>query len=223
MDICSSSPSLKQEEVMKHEWRKKEKKCYLPKNRPEFIEIPEFNFFTIKGEGNPNDPHFPEYIGVLYALSYAVKMSYKSGLAPKDYYDYTVYPLEGVWDLKPEAREKFNGTIIKDDLVFTLMMRQPDFVDEKFFKIVLSLTEKKKPHPLLAEVRFETIAEGPCIQMMHLGSYDDEPASFALMEKFAADNHQSRLDKTHREIYLTDARKVAPEKQKTVLRFRVDP
>jgi hypothetical protein len=207
--------------MMKHEWKKHEKEFYLPKNKPEVIDIPKFGFFTVRGKGNPNDDHFPEYIGVLYALSYAVKMSPKKGMAPDNYFDYTVYPLEGVWDIDEEAKENFDGTLDKDTLIFNLMMRQPGFVSEKFAGEVIELTKIKKPHPLLDRVTFETIQEGTCIQMLHLGSYDDEPESFRIMEAFAADRGLERISKKHREIYLSDARKTAPDKLKTVLRFQV--
>ena len=207
---------------MKHEWRKKEKEIYLPQNRPQILDIPDFSYFTIEGEGNPNSIFFSEYIGVLYALSYAVKMSYKTGLAPSDYFDYTVYPLEGVWDINDEAKKNFTGTLNKDDLVFKLMIRQPDFVDQKFFERVLQRTKEKKPHALLDLVRFETIKEGTCVQMLHLGSYDTEPTSFEIMEKYTVAQGFERISKIHKEIYLTDARKTAPEQLKTVLRFQVD-
>jgi len=206
---------------MKHEWRKKGKEIYLPKNKPVTIQIPEYKFFAIEGTGNPNDDHFPEYIGVLYSLSYAVKMSPKKGLEPKGYFEYTVYPLEGVWDINEEAKKKFNGNFEKNDLVFKLMIRQPDFVDESFAQMILERTKQKKPHALLDNVKFEKITDGECIQMMHLGSYDNEPESFKQMEEFAKQENLTRLSKVHREIYLSDARKVAPEKLKTVLRFQV--
>ncbi|MEM9671982.1 MAG: GyrI-like domain-containing protein [Bacteroidota bacterium] len=207
---------------MKHEWRKHEKQYYAPKQKPEQVTVPAFRFFTIRGEGNPNDAAFGEYVSVLYALSYAVKMSPKQGTAPDNYFEYTVYPLEGIWDLKDEAKENFTGTLNKDDLSFHLMIRQPDFVDQAFADQILERTKKKKPHALLDEVQFEEIEDGHCVQMLHRGSYDDEPASFAQMEAFAREQGLERKSKTHREIYLSDARKVAPEKLKTVLRFGVD-
>lgn len=207
---------------MKHEWRKKEKGIYFPKNKPEFINIPSYKFLTIKGEGNPNKPFFSEYIGVLYALSYAIKMTLKKReTKPPAYQDYTVYPLEGVWDISEEAKKTFSGKVNKDDFVFKLMIRQPDFVEETFYQEMLELTKQKKPHELLDQVVFESIAEGACVQMMHLGSYDNEPESFKIMEDFAEKENLTRLSKVHREIYLSDFRKVAPEKLKTVLRFRV--
>ncbi len=206
---------------MKHEWRKKEKEIYLPKNRPEIIQVPEYQFLTIEGEGNPNNADFSEYIGVLYALSYAIKMNAKKNTAPNGHFDYTVYPLEGVWDINDAAKKKYDGTIDKNDLVFKLMIRQPDFVDGEYFEEMRALTRKKKPHALLKKVKFERITEGKCIQMLHLGSYDSEPESFELMEAFAEQQNLSRKTKKHREIYLSDFRKVAPEKLKTVLRFQV--
>ncbi|EZH74106.1 hypothetical protein ATO12_14625 [Aquimarina atlantica] len=206
---------------MKHEWRKKEKGVYIPKNTPEIIEIPQYNFLTVEGEGNPNSEFFSEFIGVLYAVSYAIKMGLKKGTAPEGYFDYTVYPLEGVWDINEEAKKTYNGSINKDDLVFKLMIRQPDFVDDELAKRMIDQTRKKKPHVLLEKVKFEKITEGKCIQMMHLGSYDNEPESFKVMEEFANKEHLYRLSKVHREIYLSDFRKVPAEKLKTVLRFKV--
>jgi len=207
---------------MKHEWKKKEKTLYIPKNKPESITVPSFKFFMIEGQGNPNDDFFSEYIGVLYSLSYAIRMSPKAGFAPQDYFEYTVYPLEGVWDISDEAKKNFTGKLDKNTLIFTLMMRQPDFVTEKLFLEAMKRTKKKKPHELLDKVKFERMEEGICVQMMHLGSYDNEPESFSQMEEFCKENNLVRKSKQHREIYLSDARKVSPEKLKTVLRFQVN-
>lgn len=207
---------------MKHEWKKNEKQFYFPKNKPELISIPKFKFFTIEGNGNPNDDIFAEYIGVLYSLSYGIKMSPKKGIEPKGYFDYTVYPLEGVWDLNEEAKKSFDGTINKNDLVYKLMIRQPDFVESNFAMQILEMTKKKKPHDLLEHVKFEEIIEGDCIQMLHLGSYDNEPENFKKMEDYASSEGYNRKSMLHREIYLSDARKVSPDKLKTVLRFSVE-
>ncbi len=207
---------------MKHEWKKNEKQFYLPKSKPELINIPSFKFFTIEGKGNPNDAFFAEYIGVLYSLAYGVKMSPKKGIEPNGYFDYTVYPLEGIWDLNEEARKSYNVIINKNDLVFKLMIRQPDFVDLDFALQILELTKKKKPHELLEQVRFEEIIEGDCVQMLHLGSYDNESETFKIMESFTKQENFSRKSKIHREIYLSDGRKVATEKLKTVLRFGIE-
>ena len=206
---------------MKHEWKKHEKELYLPKNKPELIDVPELKFFVVDGRGNPNDEAFTEYIGVLYALSYAVRMSPKKGIEPPGYFEYTVYPLEGVWDLSEKGRAE-GGPLNKDELIFSLMIRQPDFVTQGFAAEIIERTKKNKPHELLGSVRFETITEGPCVQMLHNGPYDDEPESFAGMEAWAEGKGLRRMLKTHREIYLTDARKTEPAKLKTVLRFRVE-
>lgn len=205
-----------------HEWRKAEKTFYLPKGRPEVVTLPRFGFFTIRGKGNPNDEFFAEYIGVLYALSYAVKMSPKQGAAPAGYFEYTVYPLEGVWDLDDEGRKNYNGKVDKNSLVFNLMIRQPDFVSADLAQEIIDRTKKKKPHRLLDSVRFESMEEGRCVQMLHSGSYDDEPGSFKSMEEFAATQGLRRRFLTHREIYLTDARKTESAKLRTVLRFQVE-
>lgn len=206
---------------MKKEWRKEEKAFYLPKNAPELITIPAFKFFMIEGEGNPNEPFFEEYISVLYALSYAVKMSPKSGNAPTGYEEYTVYPLEGVWDVSEAAKAENKTALDKNQLVFNLMIRQPDFVTDVYAASIIAKTKKKKPHALLDNVKFGTIEEGPCVQMLHIGSYDAEPASFELMETFAARQGIKRTSKIHREIYLSDPGKVSPDQLKTVLRFQV--
>lgn len=127
-----------------------------------------------------------------------------------------------MWDIKEEVKKTFNGTLNKDDLIFKLMIRQPYFVNEEFWQLILKNMKAKKPHELLDRVKFEEIEEGKCVQMLHLGSYDDEPASFSIMEEFARINGLKRLSKIHREIYLTDARKTAFEKLKTVLLFNVE-
>ncbi len=207
---------------MKHEWRKQEKAIYLPKNKPELVDIPTYKFIVLSGKGNPNDKFFSECIGVLYSVAYAIKMNLKKAKnLPKEYKDWTVYPLEGVWDITEKAKQNGNGKLNKDDLVFDIMIRQPNFVSEDFFNKMLELTKIKKPHKLLDKVRFETITEGKCIQMLHIGSYDDEPKSFEQMERFATELGLKRKSKNHREIYLSDVRKVEAEKLKTVLRFQV--
>jgi hypothetical protein len=206
---------------MKHEWRKIEKSTYLPKSKPEVIKVPEYNFITINGEGNPNNESFGDYIAALYAIAYTIKMTLKKEGSVKDYCDYTVYPLEGVWDINEKAKKEYDGILNKDDLIFKLMIRQPDFVTKSIFDKMKIIAVSKKKIPLLAEVQFEKITDGKCVQIMHLGSYDNEPASFAKMEAFTIANNMKRTSKTHREIYLSDFRKVDVEKLKTVLRFKV--
>ncbi len=208
---------------MKHEWRKKEKTVYLPKEAPQLIHIPEYNFITISGEGNPNSKFFAECIGVLYSVSYAIKMNLKTiDKKPSNYYDWTVYPLEGVWDISEKAKTNFTGQINKDELVFDLMIRQPNFIDDNFFHEMLEFTKKKKPHILLNNVAYKKITDGKCIQMLHIGSYDNEAESFKKMEAFANSQGLHRQSKIHREIYLNDFRKVPEEKLKTLLRFQLD-
>jgi len=207
---------------MKHEWRKSERNLYRPNTQPQKLFVPKFKFYMIHGEGNPNDDLFSEYIGVLYSLAYAIKMSPKSGVDPVNYFDYAVYPLEGVWDINEEAKLNFSGKIDKNTLVYDLMIRQPDFVTTDFAAEMLERTKKSKPHQLLDQVKFVEIEEGNCIQMMHLGSYDNEPQSFKKMDLFAEEQQLKRKSLIHREIYLSDARKTIPEKRTTVLRYQVE-
>ena len=206
----------------KYEWKKKEKNLYLPKAKPEIIDIPSFKFFTLEGKGNPNDEFFADYVGALYSLSYGVKMSYKKGIEPKGFYDYIVYPLEGVWDLTEKGREDYKkGFINKEELLFKLMIRQPDFVDETYAKFIVEEVKKNKPNALLNVVKFEEIEEGKVVQMLHVGSYDSEVESFKMMEEFVKESGFERAEKLHKEIYLSDARKVEAEKLKTILRFKI--
>ncbi|PKM87704.1 MAG: hypothetical protein CVU87_09110 [Firmicutes bacterium HGW-Firmicutes-12] len=204
---------------MKYEWKKQAKELYLPKNEPGIIVVPSMKYFMLDGKGNPNSDEFSEAIGVLYSLSYAVKMMPKKGATPQGYFEYTVFPLEGIWDLADEAKglEKLD----KDNLIYTIMIRQPDFVTKELAQEVIKNTKQKKPHPLLDKVRFATIEEGKCVQMLHVGPYENEPCSFAKMEEFCKANNLMRISKTHKEIYLSDARKTTPEKLKTVLRIQI--
>jgi len=176
-------------------------------------------FFCIKGKGNPNGNDFAERIGTLYSLAYAVRMMPKNGFTPEGYFEYTVYPLEGLWDLTEEGRksEVFN----KDELLYTIMIRQPDFVNEKVVEKAFEIANKKKQNPLLKEVYFDEIEDGLAVQMLHLGSYDTEPESFNKMKEFIKDNGLKIKTLVHREIYLSDARKVDKDKLKTVLRYSV--
>jgi len=205
---------------MKHEWRKHEKATYLPKAKPTLKRIPAFKYYTLEGKGNPNEPAFAEAVGVLYSLAYGVKMSPKKGIVPEGYFEFTVYPLEGIWDITEEAKEK--GDFTKDDLVYKIMIRQPEFVTEEFAVENIERVKIKKPHVLLDKVQFETIEDGLSIQMLHIGPYDDEHISFDLMKSYCEANGLVRVSNQHREIYLSDATKTAPEKLKTVLRFAVD-
>lgn len=205
---------------MKHEWRKKEKHYYLPKSKPEIVNIESFKFIQIKGSGNPNNEIFSEKVGVLYSIAYAIKMMPKKNITPKGYFDYTVYPLEGIWGLDEEGLKK--DTFDKNNLVYNIMIRQPDFVTKEVFDLALDMTKKKKPNKYLDEVEFGEIHEGMCVQMMHIGPFDDEYKSFELMKEFCQKNNLSIRDKRHREIYISDFRKTSQEKLKTVLRYMVE-
>jgi hypothetical protein len=204
---------------MRFEWKKHEKELYSPTANPCLINIPKQKFFTLKGRGNPNEKDFSERVGVLYALSYAVRMMPKNGFEPVGYFEYTVYPLEGIWDLTEGG--KTADSLNKDELLYTIMIRQPDFVDADVANRAIEMTKKKKPHPILDEVEFGEIEDGLCVQVLHNGSYDDEPASFKKMIEFIKNRRFQRRNFAHREIYISDARKVEKDKLKTVLRYFV--
>lgn len=204
---------------MKHEWRKKEKEYYIPKEKPQLVEIPEFKFFTLKGQGNPNTAAFKECIEVLYSLSYAIRMMPRNNINPEGYFEYTVYPLEGTWDLTEKGR--LEETLNKDELIFKLMIRQPDFVTEEIANMAMEIVKKKKNHPLLEKVEFEAIEEGLCVQMLHVGSYDDEARTFSIMKDFCVENNLEIKTLVHKEIYISDFRKTEASKLKTTLRYCV--
>lgn len=204
---------------MKYEWKKSEKELYLPKEVPTLVQVPRQKFFMIKGKGNPNNEDFSERIGVLYTMAYAVRMMPKNGFTPEGYFEYTVYPLEGLWDLTEEGK-KLN-TINKDELLYTIMIRQPDFVNKEVVEKAFEIARKKKFHPLLDEIIFDEIEDGLGVQMLHKGSYDYEPETFAKMKEFISKNRLEMNSMIHREIYLSDARKVDKDKLKTVLRYMV--
>ena len=201
----------------KHEWKKQEKELYLPKAEPVSVKIPQMKYFTLTGKGNPNNnKDFQDKISVLYSLSYAVRMMPKNGFIPNGYFEYTVYPLEGVWSLNEEKQK--SEALNKDDFIYKIMIRQPDFVDNDVFKRALENAGKKKPSELLNEIRLEEIEDGLCVQMLHIGSYDSEKKSFEKIQKYIEDNGCRRSSLTHREIYISDFTKTEPEKLKTVLR-----
>ncbi|MCK1992392.1 hypothetical protein GW626_08110 [Peribacillus muralis] len=204
---------------MKYEWRKQEKNLYIAKQKCQLVTIPEQKFFMIKGKGNPNEKEFSEKIGVLYSLAYAVRMMPKQGYTPDGYFKYTVYPLEGIWDLTEEGRKL--DTLNKEELLYTIMIRQPDFVTKEVVERAFKHVEKKKPHPFLNEVKFGTVEDGLSVQILHVGPYDDEPQSFQVMNEFIHNHNLERTSLQHREIYLSDFRKVEPAKLKTVLRYKV--
>ena len=207
---------------MKHEWRKSEKEVYIPKQKPVIVNLKPMKYFTIEGKGNPNGEQFKENIQALYPLAYAVKMMLKKDNENiKGYNDYTVYPLEGIWDLTQKGRLEIENGLNKDELVYKIMIRQPDFVNEEIVENAIENIKNKKPYTLLDKVKFEIIDEGMCVQSLHIGSYDNEKETFDKMEKFCEENNLEILSKAHKEIYISDFRKVSIEKLKTTLRYRV--
>jgi len=207
------------ERKVKLEWRKHFKNLYLPPQIPVKIHVPPMNYLTIEGKGNPNQEGFRTDVEALYTLSYSIRMLPKKGVTPEGFVEYTVFPLEGIWDLDEEGRKM--KELNKDHLIYKLMIRQPEFVTEDLFQKVLETSRKKKPDLPLERVKFETWEDGLCVQMMHVGSYDEEPKTFRVMEQFCKDENLVRTDLTHKEIYITDPRKTSPENAKTVLRFQV--
>lgn len=205
---------------MKYEWKKSEKLYFLPKENPTIVEIPKAKYLCIKGKGNPNNQDFVNRVGILYTLSYCIRMMPKKGITPEGYFEYTVYPLEGLWDLTSKGKE--SSKLDKDELLYTIMIKQPDFVDEKLFEKAIDISKKKDINNLSEEVYFEEIEDGLSVQMLHIGSYDDEPKTFDIMKNFIKTNNLKIKTLIHREIYLSDARKVEKDKLKTVLRYRVE-
>lgn len=201
---------------MKHEWKKHEKELYGVKNIPRLVNVPLQKFIMISGKGNPNDTDFSDKISALYALAYAIKMDYKSVATANEIQDFTVYPLEGVWKSK-EDRE-----LIKEKLVYTIMIRQPDFITEDMFCSALERVKIKKPNLLYNDIRFDTMRDGTCVEILHVGAFDDEPASFDKMDEFAKANGLKRIQNYHRELYLNNANRVEKSQLKTILRYPVE-
>lgn len=202
----------------KLDFKKEYKELYLPKNNPVLITVPDINFIMIDGKGDPNGEEFALAVAALYSLSYTVKMSYKSYEVPANYYEYVVFPIEGIWDLSDKAKPLAE----KSNFTYKIMIRQPEFLTAELFERFLAEAKKKKPNPYLGEVKFGTVSEGLCCQMLHVGSYDDEKASFIMMDQFCTAGGYKRISNTHREIYLSDPRKTELHKLKTVLRYQVE-
>ena len=203
--------------AVKHEWRKHEKELYCPKQQAVQVAVPSMKFLVLGGVGNPNHAAFADDIEALYSLSYGIKMLPKKGITPEGYFDYTVYPLETLWK-QIEYTEQFD----KNNLQYRVMIRQPDFVTSDVLEAAIMNVSKKKSLPRFKDVRRESIEDGDCVQILHVGPYDDEPESFMKVEEFCSANKLQRInDEWHREIYLSDARKVEPAKLKTVLRVQV--
>ena len=207
---------------MAFDYKKEYKEFYLPPKKAQIVDLPKMQFGAVRGKGNPNDEdgEYKSALNILYGISYTIKMSKMGDHRIEGYFDYVVPPLEGLW-----WQEGIDGIDYsrKEDFNWISMIRLPDFVSESDFEWAKkSVQEKKKLDSSRAELF--TFTEGCCVQIMHLGSYDDEPVSVKAMDDFAAANSYA-LDfsktRLHHEIYLSDPRKCAPEKLKTVIRHPV--
>lgn len=207
---------------MAFDYKKEYKEFYLPSKKPSIIEIPSMNYIAVKGKGNPNDDHgeYKQSIGLLYAIAFTIKMSYKGGHKIEGYFEYVVPPLEGFW-----WQDGIKGIDYsrKEDFNFISLIRLPDFVTKKDFDWAIEEATKKKKQDF-SKVEFLTYDEGLCVQCMHIGSYDDEPATVNLMHEYAKENSYV-LDITdtrfHHEIYLSDPRRCDVAKLKTVVRHPI--
>ncbi len=204
---------------MAFDYKKEYKEFYLPKEKPAIVTLPKMNYVAVRGKGDPNaeDSEYKRSIGILYTISFTIKMSKRSDWRIEGYFDYVVPPLEGFW--WQEGVERIDYTQ-KEKFNFISMIRLPDFVKKDDFDRAVEQAQAKKKTDLSA-AEFLTVEEGLCVQCMHIGSYDDEPRTLALMDEYIQQNgyeydlSESRL---HHEIYLSDARRVAPEKLRTVIR-----
>ena len=202
------------------DYKKTERELYQPKATPSIIDVPEMVFIAVDGTGDPNtSAEYAAALEVLYGLSYAIKMGNKQIL------EYVVLPLEGLWSVDDPG---FKGGVIsltdKDKFVWTALIRQPDFVTEEVFEAAKAGLAKKKPQLDTSKARLLSFTEGLSVQAMHIGPFDDEPATIAAMESYATENGFAMdfsQTRRHHEIYLSDPRKVAPEKMKTVIRLPV--
>ena len=207
---------------MAFDFKKEYKEFYMPKNKPEIVTVPQANYIAVRGKGNPNeiDGAYQKAISILYAVAYTLKVSYKTEHKIEGFFEYVVPPLEGFW-----WQDNVDGIDYADKAAFNWIsvIRLPEFITQKDFEwAVETASEKKKLDCSSAE--FLTVDEGLCVQIMHIGAFDDEPQTVTLMDEYIAQNGyenditESRL---HHEIYLSDARKVAPEKWKTVIRHPI--
>lgn len=208
---------------MAFDYKKEYKEFYMPKNKPSIVTIPKMNYIAVRGKGNPNDENgeYKESIGLLYAIAFTLKMSYKGTYKIPGYFEYVVPPLEGFW-----WQEGNYGTIDynqKDKLQFISIIRLPDFITKKDFDwAIKEATEKKKQN--FSKVEFLSYDEGICVQCMHIGSYDNEPITIDLMHKYMLENGYEldiTDDRFHHEIYLSDPRRCDVNKLKTVIRHPI--
>lgn len=207
---------------MPFDFKKEYKELYQPKSNPQIVEVPPMNYIAVRGTGDPNedDGAYQQAISVLYAVAYTLKMSYKTDYKIAGFFEYVVPPLEGFW-----WQDDVDGVNYADKSGFhwISVIRLPDFVTKVDFDWAVETAAKKKKLDC-SSAKFLTIEEGLCVQMMHVGSYDDEPASVALMDDYLTENgyvNDLTAERLHHEIYLSDPRKTAPEKRKTVLRHPI--
>lgn len=200
---------------MKYEWKKQEKEFYGAKKSPALVTVPAQNYIMIGGKGNPNDVDFSNRVSALYSLAYAIKMAYKTTAIQNEFNDFTVFPLEGIWQKIEET------VLVKENLGYIIMIRQPDFICEDMVKAALEQVKVKKPNSLFDEISFGTMNDGKCVEILHIGAFDDEPISFEKMEKFMLANNLERTNNYHREIYLNNANRIEISKIKTILRYSV--
>ena len=207
---------------MAFDFKKEYKEYYLPKNKPSIINVPKMNYIAVRGKGNPNDENgdYQNTLGLLYGVAYTIKMSYKGDHKIDGFFEYVVPPLEGFWWQDDKDGIDYNH---KERLNFISIIRLPDFVTKADFDWAIEEATKKKKQDF-SRIEFLTYDEGLCVQCMHIGSCDDEPATVELMHKFAEDNGY-KLDiadtRYHHEIYLSDPRKCDAGKLKTVIRHPI--
>ena len=207
---------------MAFDYKKEYKEFYMPKNQPEIVTVPSMNYLAVRGKGNPNteDGDYQRAIEILYALAYTLKMSYKTSYKIEGFFQYVVPPLEGFWWQEGVIGIDYNN---KDTFQWISVIRLPDFITRTDFEwAVQTAREKKGLDCSVAE--FMTVEEGLCVQMMHLGAFDTEPASIARMDAYLQEQGYENdfgEGRFHHEIYLSDARRVAPEKWKTVIRHPI--
>lgn len=207
---------------MTFDFKKEQKELYLPKSTPEIVEVPAMNYVAVRGMGDPNEPDgaYQQAIGILYSVSYTIKMSYKGSHKIDGFFEYVVPPLEGFWWQDGGSGIDYSD---KSGFHWISVIRLPEFVTREELAWAVQEAEKKKKIDCSA-AEFLTLQEGLCVQLMHTGSYDSEPESVARMDRFLSENgyqndfSDSRL---HHEIYLSDPRKTLPEKQKTVIRHPI--
>lgn len=207
---------------MAFDFKKEYKEFYMPKNKPEVVSVPKANYIAVRGKGDPNEEGgaYQQAISVLHAVAYTLKMSYKTDHKIEGFFEYAVPPLEGFW--WQDGREETDYTD-KGSFQWISVIRLPDFVTQEDFKWAAETASKKKKIDCTS-AEFLTIEEGLCVQIMHLGPFDEEAASVALMDAYIHKcGYANDLTETrrHHEIYLSDARKVAPEKWKTVIRHPI--